>query len=435
MEGNQRYFNSYMKIERAMEKNIKVIEAVTKNFEQFLVIIKNQISTISKIPTLLPNKGAKKNIFTRVSDVSEMYDIDQLFEAKWNSIECVFLRGYPGFPVFLDLVQTHVIDLLKSSYAEYKLVSDLIKSKHQMISDNFRNIEDIKNKADNNYRNYCRQMETLQKKISTTNQGKNPDAYQKLVNSFIEMKSNFPSVQAEVQSSIVNYNYSLIQISSQYEFILEMFEEIEKKRDSVLSQVMNEMEIIFRDYSKSKFNASQLMKEITSNMASHEDFDSFFEKNNIKPINQDQAYNVEFHPSIPPFNISEYLDPMKIFENEMLFKGALVVSSFHATNSDELDVVSGMIVKIKGTKQSMSLVSVLDDEKSGYVPSSCLLEAPELQRRLYKLKEIHQAQESIELDANKGEVVLSIRTEPEYIVCMNSFSQIGNIPVSKLVPF
>ena len=418
-----------------MEKNLQIMTGLVKNTEGFFEVIQSLISQIQKIPSELPYKRIKKNMFSKIRGPAEIPDIELTFTDKWEKMLVLIFSEPPGTNGFRASLKEKLIKGIKIIYKEYKKAFKTIKSEYRESQEALRISEENKNAAQNQYKTLCSKLEDQYKKVQATIQSsKGSDAVQKAQSAFSELKEQFIESQKQYIDMHNLYNTQLFVFSSSMERVLTSFEEADNKLDLCFQSLFMDMDGVMDLYIKDKRNSAEQMRKITEDMGLHEDFDKYYEQNDLKPIHQNDSITLPFTPPALSFNVTEYIDPSKLFEEELERAGALVVHSYTASGKAEIDVEAGSLVSVLKTKSKMSKICIENDrQKIGYVPSEILLEAPELKRRLCRLTEIHQASVAEELDSMKGEVVLVLRNELGVAYCLNALHVYGALPSSKLV--
>lgn len=411
---------------------VSVLNTINKGLNNSHHSISNLIEMIEKIKTQLPQNVNTGKII-KTSDVNQDGFRDGPFSQFWQS----FITNTIAISTISDYnkdIYDEVIVKIDEIKNEYSSRIQLFEKKINQSKDALKKSSDINNKYYQNYKNMSKQIEESCKTIQNDQLiNKNNEQAQKLVAAFEETKKAYIKAYNEAIEKHNEYNLQRENFSTEMEEAFLMFEEYDRELYEKICNLVQEIPQHISKHTKSKLARFHLNDKYITCKPPDDEFEKFLKQNQLDSINE-KTTEIEFVPNKIAFDITQIVNPAKLFKKELTGIPAIVLSDYTAKKANEISVKKGCqvtVFKKNGFSKQMKKVQIDESGLKGYVPSKILQENTDQssQKVLMKVKETYQKDN---FSVKAGEYVLSYKRDGSIIYCYNAYYEHGSIPLSML---
>lgn len=431
MTRHMTYEESFHIIEQAHDANLTLLDTVISTLETFTKSASLLLTQLSKIPNEIPKykeKPKMMDIIKKKQKQGIVFDNPEpLFQSLWSQVCDYFCLYDSGLPEFINSLRSLFLTSLISLREEY---TTEISALFSLVSEKNKELEETEKKYTQMHIEYSQaanNVNELQIQIAQNTDKSQSEANQKLLVTLGEAKK----VYYELQNAVVAEHEHLNEIQYQYsltnERALLTFEEVELKFNADVQNLFHEFANKVLEYSKQCVAEREGLSKDTNELDIAGDLQHLFE---IQPTTRDWGTLEEENPSLP-FNIQDYIEPKQIFNPELSFFGAVITTDFKPEGSFKTIKAGTKVTVLDTTDETRWKVSP-EGHRAVFADPSIIERCPELERKLFKVKNDIEANLPDYLAAKAGEIVMAYRIDKNVAYCANSFYLKGQIQMENL---
>lgn len=402
--------NALMMVFDIMNANNDFLKTTINVIKQEIDSLNHQYLSLTKINTSLPVER-KKVLFRKLYGNPTVDNIDPQLTNMWNSFHHEIANNAAGLPELIQYINEKMIPSIKtvSNNYESRLSNDftnLLKQLNECVS--------LEHQYETDYQEYikvCQNLEKLHSNCDTTSP------------KYFAAKVQYKKIKEKIDSSLGTLNYDKQKLYLDIERYLLMFEEIDKERNSHITNVFHECAKALNVFAeKNKYFSDEIYTMVNS-INSYVDVLNVFDQNLFDDVKEERM--TEFNVPTFDFPIDEQ-SAKEIFKNKLTKFTSVVTEDFEDTDSkiefkkgDEVLVISadGPICMVK---TNMNQVVAVNPEK--------LMRIEEQNRSLFKV--ISPSDHC--LKTIKDEIVLAIKYEDGKALCKNVYGMKGYVQLDTL---
>lgn len=423
----QNYQESYLKIKKAKEANILLINAILQSIDTFSGNIDQFVQNLLKIPNDLPTKRPKK-IFSFKKDEDSIEVNEPSFTNTWRIISNEYIKLQPGIVELNESISKSFKSAILSALDSYSQQMNLLESEFEKNQSIFESEYSKFNKSQSEYLALCHQIENTNAKLLPENTpGSSSENLNELKGNLAEYMARYNGEEAIMKEATEMFNLIALSYTTKCEHILSDFERIDKEHEEKMRTAFSNLYQKVIEIKEVKSKAEINIKELI-------DPNDISKDEPIPPLEIESNNIEQLIPNSTSLgiNFSEYLDYNELYAVELQQKLGIIKTE------NVPNIPQNSIVVITSEKPQEITVVYLPKFISAVVTINDVDIDPNLKRKLAQLKENIEAHELTDFAGKEKDIVLatpmsSSDTENQMMFCIDALGKNGLIPVDKLI--
>ena len=429
------YEQEFRVIFKAIETNTKLFDAMIKKIEEFTGSVSQLLDSLAAIPSELPAKVPKRGFFESAFSRKrkppvEFDSFQPAFSLVWKENVAAGCLDQPGVRGFVEGVKSEFLQKLKQTRDVYVAKGAELKRYVDEKTQELRACAVTYGNKDAQYQQHCAKIEDLKARVDADKAaGKTADQMLRFTQALSEAQTAFP----EKQKAAIDAFSQLAQKKADYNLDMEralmLFEELHAIRENAMNDMVQGLvEPVMKLAMEKQGSAENLSAKLEAVSV-----ESDLEPLEKLTLEEKEWPELSFEGVRMDFELTEFMEPQKVFECELKLFGAEAIESYEPKKEGEVQLDAGDIVTV--IEQGNSAWKVVNETKhlTGIVPADKLRRVPEMERKLFKVKENYKTDD---FEVFAGEYVVSIRTTDDQtkVLCRNAYGGKGTVPVDVLEP-
>ena len=414
------------------DANLALYDALIKRLKEFSTNLETMIGSLFHTSSQLPVKRQKKGLSlskAKSMGPTDFQTIEPDFTGLWTKITQTYINQNKGLSELNEAIRTDLLKKFASIREQYKQDFDEFEAKYTQISNDQQTALAKCKQAQQNYNNLCKQIEDLTARLASEQAaGKPTEIVSKTRMQLTDAKNSYQNVLESMLSEITKFNEIAAAYAIQCEKLLSKFEELDKSRAQNLDNLMDGFYDTPKVLADSKSVVSnEFYNDIQPLMTNDEVMKPNPEVDNQEPL------TVTFQPRLLSFSLDTYLEPKKIFKDDIKQNRAMLKSDFSYTKEGTTNSFpKGTIVTILESK--LTKYKVLNEETGlcATIPGSVLQKDSKYDCVLGKLSEDIVGENPSQITAQSGDFVVVKSVNNGIASCIDMYNRKAEIPVSSL---